>query len=106
MKPSSLEFLRSLLDAPGPSGFEIAPARIWRKEAESFADRVTADVSGNSVAAINAEGSPRVMFAGHIDEIGLMVIHVDDEGFLFFQPIGGWDSQVMVGQRVVIVGKS
>lgn len=106
MKPSSLEFLRRLLDAPGPSGFEMAPARVWRKEAESFADRVTADVTGNSVAVVNADGTPRVMFAGHIDEIGLMVIHLDDEGFLFFQPIGGWDPQVMVGQRVIILGKS
>ena len=101
MKTSSLEFLRRLLDAPGPSGFEIAPARVWRKEAESFADSVTADVTGNSVATINGDGSPRVMFAGHIDEIGLMIVHMDDEGFLFFQPIGGWDSQVMVGQPVL-----
>jgi len=105
MKPSSLTFLKQLLDSPGPSGFETAPARVWRKEAESFADKVTADVGGNSVAVINPDGSPRVMFAGHVDEIGLMIVHVDDEGYLYFGTIGGWDSQVLVGQRVVIIGK-
>ncbi|HET7040231.1 MAG TPA: M42 family metallopeptidase [Gemmatimonadales bacterium] len=102
MKRSSLEFLRRLLDAPGPSGFETAPASVWRAEAAALSHQVHADVSGNSVAVLNPEGRPRVMLAGHIDEIGLMVVHVDDEGFLYFQPIGGWDSQVLVGQRVVI----
>jgi endoglucanase len=106
MKEKSLTFLRSLLDSPGPSGFETGPARIWRDEAAEFADRVSADVSGNSVAAINPESEPRVMFAGHIDEIGLMIVHVDDEGYLYFSTIGGWDPQVLVGQRVVISAKS
>jgi endoglucanase len=63
------------------------------------------DVSGNSLAAINPDGAPRVMLTGHIDEIGLMIVHIDDEGFLYFAPIGGWDSQVMVGQRVLIQSK-
>ena len=106
MKPGSLAFLKRLLDAPGPSGFETVPARVWRKEAESFADRVTSDVTGNSMAAINPDSRPRVMFAGHIDEIGLMVVHVDDEGYLYFSTIGGWDAQVLVGQRVVVMGKA
>ena len=105
MKPASLAFLKRLLDAPGPSGFETLPARVWRTEAEHFADSVTSDVTGNSLAAVNADGSPRVMFAGHIDEIGLMVVHVDDEGYLYFSTIGGWDAQVLVGQRVIIMAK-
>lgn len=106
MKPSSLQFLKRLLDAPGPSGFEMAPARAWREEASAFADQVDADVSGNSIAMLNPNGVPRVMLAGHIDEIGLMIVHVDDDGYLSFAPIGGWDAQVLVGQRVSIVGKS
>jgi putative aminopeptidase FrvX len=106
MKPASLAFLKRLLDAPGPSGFETLPARVWRTEAEQFADSVTSDVTGNSLAAVNPDGSPRVMFAGHIDEIGLMVVHVDDEGYLYFSTIGGWDAQVLVGQRVIIMAKS
>lgn len=98
-------FLRQLLDTPGPSGFETAPARVWRSEAETFADEVYADVNGNAVAVINPDGTPRVMLTGHIDEIGLMLIHVDDDGFLFFSTIGGWDPQVLVGQRVVIAAR-
>jgi endoglucanase len=101
----SLAFLKRLLDAPGPSGFEQAPARIWREEARGFAS-VDVDVAGNSLATLNLKGGPRVMLAGHVDEIGLMVVHVDDEGFVYFAPIGGWDSQVLVGQRVMIDGRN
>ena len=102
MKPSSLAFLKNLLDAPGPSGFEAGPARIWRAEAETFADEVSVDITGNSIAAVNPRDEPRIMFAGHVDEIGLMIVHVDDDGYLYFSTIGGWDPQVLVGQRVVI----
>lgn len=105
MKPESLTFLKSLLDTPGPSSFEAGPARVWRAEAEKFADSVQADVSGNSFATINPEGKPGLMFAGHIDEIGVMVTHVDDEGYLSFDTIGGWDHQVFVGQRVILLGR-
>ena len=105
METRSLQFLKSLLDTPGPSGFEAAPARVWRKEAESFAESVTADVGGNSLATVNPAGTPRIMFAGHIDEIGVMVVHIDDEGFLHFDTVGGWDHQVFVGQRVILLGR-
>lgn len=107
MDPRSLAFLTSLLDAPGPSSFETAPARLWRAEAEKFADEVTADVSGNSLATVRPAGGkgPAVMLAGHIDEIGVMITYIDDEGFLVFEPIGGWDTQVFVGQRVCLMGK-
>jgi putative aminopeptidase FrvX len=104
--PESLTFLRRLLDTPGPSSFEAAPARIWRAEAGNFADAVQADVAGNSFARLDGEGGPRVMFAGHIDEIGIMVTHVDDEGYLSFDTIGGWDHQVFVGQRVILLSRS
>ncbi len=105
MESRSLEFLKRLLTLPGPSGYEQKPARAWREEAETFADRVWADVSGNSFAVVNPGGAPRVMMAGHIDEIGLMVNHIDDDGFLYFSAIGGWDSEVIVGQRVEILTK-
>ena len=101
MDERSLAFLKKLLDAPGPSGFEQGPARLWREEAKSFAS-VEGDALGNSLATLNTGGSPRIMLAGHVDEIGLMIVHIDDEGFLHFAPIGGWDSQVLVGQRVLI----
>lgn len=99
-------FLERLLDAPGPSGFEVRPARVWREYAETFADEVRGDVGGNSFATINSKGRPRVMLAGHIDEIGLQVTHVDENGFLFIDEIGGWDPQVVVGQRVKILGRA
>jgi endoglucanase len=98
-------FLEKLLNSPGPSGFELEPARVWRKEAETLAEKVWADVNGNSIAAVNPDGKPRVMMTGHIDEIGLQVTHIDDEGFLFFDLIGGWDSQVLVGQRVRVLAR-
>ena len=98
-------FLKRLLDAPGPSGYETAPARFWRDEARAFAT-VTGDVMGNSIAVVNPEGSPTIMLAGHIDEIGLIVTYVDDQGYAYIGPIGGWDPQVIVGQRVRIQGKN
>ena len=105
MDEGSLEFLKRLLTMPGPSGYEGGPARAWREEADRFADRVWADVAGNSFAALNPDGEPRVMVTGHIDEIGLMVNHIDDDGFLYFSTIGGWDPETLVGQRVEILGR-
>lgn len=100
---ANADFLERLLDAPGPSGFETRAARVWRSEAESFADEVRVDVSGNSIAVVNRAGRPRVMLAGHVDEIGLQVTHIDEEGFLYVGEIGGWDPQVLVAQRVRIL---
>jgi len=98
-------FLKRLLDTPGPSGFESAPARIWRDEARAFAD-VSGDVMGNSIAVVNPGGSPTIMLAGHIDEIGLIITYIDDQGYAYVGPIGGWDPQVLVGQRVRFMGRN
>jgi endoglucanase len=102
----NIAFLERLLDAPGPSGFEVRAARVWREEAETFADEVRVDVNGNSFATVNPGGSPRVMLAGHIDEIGLQITHIDGDGYLYVAEIGGWDPQVLVGQRVAILASS
>ena len=101
---SSLTFLKRLLDSPGPSGFESNPARVWREEAKTFASEVRGDVAGNSLAEINPKGSPTIMLDGHIDEIGLIVQYIDDEGFAHVGAIGGWDPQVLVGQRIRFLG--
>lgn len=99
--------LADLLCAHGPSGYETAPAAIWAKAAEGFAS-VSVDVVGTPSAivapAADPNGQPprRLMVMGHIDEIGLIVTHVDDEGFLWFREVGGWDAQILVGQRVKI----
>ncbi len=100
---TSVSFLKRLLDTPGPSGFEAAPARIWREEAARFA-RVTADVHGNSMATVNPGGAPTIMLAGHIDEIGVIVQHIDEDGYVHISAIGGWDPQVLVAQRIRFLG--
>ena len=99
LSESSIAFLKRLLDTPGPSGFESAPARLWRDEARAFAE-ISNDVAGNSMAVVNPGGTPTIMLAGHIDEIGVIVTYIDDDGFLFISGIGGWDPQVLVGQRI------
>ena len=95
----SVSFLKKLLDTPGPSGFEAAPAKVWRDQAKTFA-KVSGDVAGNSLAEVNGNGRPTIMLAGHIDEIGVIISYVDDQGFAYIQPIGGWDPQVQIGQRI------
>src|SRR5919206_971726 len=104
MRDASYDFLKRLLSMPGPSGNEGAAARVWREEAEKFAE-VRGDRMGNSFATIGAGGSPRVMLAGHIDEIGVMVTHIEENGLLRFTGVGGWDSQVLVGQRIRLLAK-
>ncbi len=98
--------LSALLDARGPSGYERAPAAVWRDAAESFAT-VSTDVLGTPLALVpprkGTRGTPRrLLVMGHIDEIGLLVTHIDDQGYLWFGEVGGWDPQILVGQRVVL----
>ncbi len=99
MRDASYEFFKRLLSTPGPSGYEAAAAEVWREEARRFAE-VRGDRMGNSLATIGAGGGPRIMLAGHIDEIGVIITHIDEGGRLRFTGIGGWDPQVLVGQRV------
>jgi putative aminopeptidase FrvX len=97
------EVLRSLLSAPGPSGYETAAARAWRDAAEAFAE-VSGDVVGSSWARVKGTGDgPLLALVGHIDEIGLVVRHIDDKGYLWFGDIGGWDPQILVGQRLEVI---
>jgi endoglucanase len=99
------EFLEGLLTATAPSGYETPAAEVWRAQAQSFAAEVEWDTVGSSVARVPAEGdgAPLVGLVGHIDEIGLVVKHITSEGVLRFGTIGGWDPQVLVGQRVTIL---
>jgi putative aminopeptidase FrvX len=96
------DVLRRLLTAPGPSGYEQAAAAVFRDAAAGFAE-VTYDSVGSTVARVpgTADG-PSVAVVGHIDEIGLIVHHIDDDGFLWFTGVGGWDPVILVGQRVEI----
>lgn len=104
MDNQQLQCLEQLLSIPSPSGEERAAARFWRERAKAFADEVRLDVSGNSIAALQGE-APRVLLAAHLDEIGLMVTHVDEDGTLYFDEIGHAEPPVLVGQRVRLMGK-
>jgi putative aminopeptidase FrvX len=100
------ETLHKLLTAAGPSGYEQAPAAVFREAAAAFAE-VTHDTVGSTVARVPGTGGGRsVAIVGHIDEIGLIVHHIDDDGFLWFTGVGGWDPIILVGQRVEISTRS
>lgn len=98
----SREFLERMLAAPSPSGFEQPVQAVVREWAGRHADLVRTDVHGNVIAVKNPGGAPRVLLDGHCDQIGLMVQHIDKDGFLYFLPIGGWDTQILLGQRVTV----
>ncbi len=98
------DVLRRLLTAAGPSGYEQAPAAVFRDACRGFTDEVGSDTVGSTVARVRGSGDgPLVAIAGHIDEIGLIVHHIDDEGFLWFTAVGGWDTVVLVGQRLDVI---
>ena len=106
MREESKAFLTDLLKAAGPSNYEVEASRVWRAEAERFCAEVTTDVNGNTVARLRADvapGAKKVLLAGHIDEIGLIITHINDDGTLAFRSIGGWDAQVLIGQRLLIL---
>ena len=102
MQNDALQFLKDLLHAPSPSGYERPVQDVVRRFAKSFADDVKTDWHGNVVASVNPGGSPRIMLAGHCDQIGLLVKHIDDKGYLWVHAIGGWDPQVLIGQSVQV----
>jgi len=100
------QVLLDLLTARGPSGYESAPADVWRSAASAFA-QVSSDVVGTPLALVEPKhgydrGARRLLVMGHIDEIGLILTHIDDEGYLWFRAVGGWDAQILVGQRLLI----
>lgn len=95
-------FLKELVESPSPSGYEGPARAIWRRAVEGVADEVRTDLHGNTIASLNPGGRPRVMLAGHIDEIGFMVTYIDDDGFIYFGPIGGHDPVIVTGQRMSI----
>ncbi len=102
MRKQSRDFLEQLLTTPTPSGFEAAGQRIWCDYARQYADEVVTDSYGNAVAVLNPDASPKIMLDGHLDEIGMMIKHIDDKGFLYVQRIGGVDPALVRGKRVNI----
>ena len=102
MRKESYEFLEAIVKSPSPSGFEQPVQRVVRKRMKPFANHIGTDVHGNVTVALNPEATPRVMLAGHCDQIGLMVNYIDGQGYVFFKAIGGIDPSVVPGSRVVI----
>ncbi len=103
MKTDALHFLKTLVQQPSPSGFEVPAQKVVRARMQRAADRVFADVHGNVYGVLNESAPMKVMLAGHVDEIGLMITHIDANGFLYFAEIGGWDAQIILGQRVQVL---
>ena len=102
MRTESLEFLRRLVNTPSPVGHEVRGQRVWLDYAKQFADETFSDAYGNCVAVLNKGGSPRLMLAGHADEIAMAVNYIDDNGYIYVRKMGGIDAAITKAQRVVI----
>lgn len=105
MDRPQFDFLKTLVETPSPSGSEQQAAAVWRAYVGAFADSVTTDNQGNVIAVINPSGAPRVMLSGHMDEIGFIIRHISNEGYLSFGTIGGFDPLTLPGERVQLLGK-
>lgn len=106
MLPESYAFFKQLVETPSPSGYEQPVQAVVREWAGKYADDVRTDLHGNVIAALNPSGFPRILLDGHCDQIGMMVQHIDDQGFLYVLPIGGWDMQILLGQSVTVWTKN
>ncbi|MDR2586685.1 MAG: M42 family metallopeptidase [Coriobacteriales bacterium] len=105
MNNTDLDFLKALTEAPSPSGYEVPAADLFRARLAGVADSVETNVLGSVHATLKGKGNgPSVMIAGHLDEVGLMVKYIDDEGFISFDAIGGVDAAILPGMRVNVYG--
>lgn len=102
MRDVSLKFLETLLNTPSPSGYETRGQRVWLDYVGQFADETFSDAYGNAVAVLNKGGKPRLMLAGHADEIAMTVNYIDSDGFIFVRQVGGVDPAITKAQRVTI----
>jgi endoglucanase len=106
MEATAHDFLKTLLTTPRPSGYEQPVQAVVRDYVQSFADTVKTDRHGNVIVGKTVDAPLRVLLAGHCDQIGLVVSHIDDRGFLYTIPIGGWDPQQLIGQRMTVWTKN
>lgn len=102
MDDQARDFFRSAIETPSPSGYEERIQALIRKYISPHAGETRTDVHGNLIACIGDTSGPRLMYAGHCDQIGLIVSYIDDNGFIYAQPIGGWDPQQLIGQAMTI----
>ena len=104
MDKRELKLMAKMMDAFGPSGFEREINRIVKKEIEPIVDEIITDKLGSVAFKLNGDG-PKVLLAGHTDEIGFIISSITKEGFLTFNQLGGWWDQVLLAQKVIIRGK-
>src|SRR3974390_2421812 len=102
MRDASLEFLKALVNPPSPVGHEARGQRVWLDYVKAFADETFSDAYGNCVAVLNKGGSPRLMMAGHADEIAMAVNYIDENGYVYVRKMGGVDAAITKAQRVMI----
>ncbi len=102
MTPEAKKFFQQILETPSPSGFEQPVQELVRQYAKGFADDIRTDLHGNVIVSCNPDAPLRLMFAGHADQIGLIVTYIDELGFIYTNTIGGWDPQQLIGQRMTI----
>jgi len=106
MRDESLSFLKKLVNTPSPVGHEVRGQRVWLDYVKEFADETFSDAYGNCVAVLNKGGSPKLMMAGHADEIGMAVNYIDEEGYVYVRKLGGVNPSITKAQRVVIHSRS
>ena len=103
--PINEEFLKKLVTTPRATGYEFLAQKLFKSYLENDVDRVDIDKVGNVSAVINPESSFKIMLAGHIDQIGFQISHIDDDGYLWIKPLGGFDTTTLPGKRVIVCGK-
>ena len=101
----SLEFLEKLINTHSPSGFEKEASELWSNYVRQFTDDIKECSYGNVFATLNPEGKKKIMLCSHIDEVGMMVNYINDDGFIYFSSIGGVDASILPAMEVVIRGK-
>lgn len=102
LSDKNLNFLKDLVSAPSPSGFEAPAQAVVKSYLSPFADEIRSDRNGNLIAVKHGSGKLKVMVVGHADEIGLIINHVDDQGYVYVRSLGGFDVNLLPGLRVDI----
>ena len=101
----NIDLLKRICETPGTSGFEQRIRQLVLEEVKDLADEVRLDAMGNVIAIKKGKSDKRVMAAAHMDEIGFIVTHIDDDGFVRFHTLGGFDPKTLTSQRIIIHGK-
>ncbi len=106
MEKSSMDFLKRMMSTKSPAGYEYESRKVWKDELSDKCDKLESDWHGNVYAVLNGSAKPKIMILGHLDEIGFMVRHIGDDGFIRFRTIGGVDTAIIQARKVIIQTKN